>query len=198
MNTSITRKCFKCKQDIVIDENSIDDAIYFDKKTWHKDCFINAIPKKQKSTSKNVREVWKEADNLDSIQSDSHSYLLAYLYKETVYNFIRNKYNITVVPDNVFIRLKSIYEGTYKGMSEGIRPDILLDMWERKFNYLNKIYNKKKSEGKVFNNTIGRVFYDLSVLVNKYDSYKEFIEKQKIMASEAVENIQPYRYMVHL
>jgi hypothetical protein len=38
----------------------------------------------------------------------------------------------------IYQKLNDIFSGNYKGMTQGIPPYDLLDMWERKQNFLNK------------------------------------------------------------
>ena len=68
-------------------------------------------------------------------------------------------------------------------MSVGIPPEHLLDMWKRKIDMLNGIADRNKTKGIVMSSD-KRINYDLSILINKYDSYLKWLEKQKIIASE--------------
>ena len=56
-------------------------------------------------------------------------------------------------------------------------------MWKRKIDMLNGIANRNNTKGKTMN-ADQRINYDLSVLVNKYDSYLKWLEKQKILEAE--------------
>lgn len=100
--------------------------------------------------------------------------------KKEIYNFILENYDITCLPKHMFIKLNSIYSGTFKGMSNGILPTELLDMWNRKLSYLNKIANSNITKGKTMS-PIQRINYDLSILINKYDSYKKWCRQQEIL-----------------
>ena len=68
-------------------------------------------------------------------------------------------------------------------MSFGIPPEHLLDMWKRKIDMLNGIASRNTTKGKSMN-ADQRINYDLSVLVNKYDSYLKWLEKQRIIEAE--------------
>ena len=48
----IKRKCGCCGEYLYINKNNIDDAIYYDKKTYHSSCFINIC--KKRSANKRV------------------------------------------------------------------------------------------------------------------------------------------------
>lgn len=109
------------------------------------------------------------------------------LDKEDVYRFILDTYDLTVIPTTVWQKMSDIYAGTFKGMSIGIPPEHLLDMWKRKINTLNAIAAKNSANGKVMDSG-QRLNYDLSVLVNKYDGYLKWLERQKILRAEQAMN----------
>ena len=52
-------------------------------------------------------------------------------------------------------------------------------MWKRKIDYLNKIADKNSRMGKEMND-VCRLYYDLSILLSKYDSYKDWKDKQQL------------------
>ena len=68
-------------------------------------------------------------------------------------------------------------------MSTGIPPSDLLDMWKRKIDMLNGIAEKNESKG-IHMQPDQRLSYDLSILINKYDSYLRWKEKQRILEVE--------------
>ena len=68
-------------------------------------------------------------------------------------------------------------------MTVGIPPSDLLDMWKRKIDMLNDLAKKNETNG-VPMQPEHRLTYDLSVLINKYDSYLRWKEKQKILEAE--------------
>lgn len=179
----IKRKCFCCKEEFFINKNNIDDAIYYDKKTYHSSCFIKMLNKKT-TTNNKYKQKWQEVLNsLDSIKSDSYNHFNFTFVKEDLYDFIRNNYDITIVPSVIWIKLNNIYTGNLEGMSRGIPINHLLDMWKKKINMLNNIASNNIKQGKKMSTT-GRINYDLSILVNKYDSYLKWLEKQKIIQAE--------------
>ena len=183
-NIGIKRKCSCCGEDFYISKDNIDDAIYYDKKTYHSSCFINICNKRSQMKREDVSQKWTWVLNhLDSIKQESYEHLKLAVIKEDVFNFIKDAYDITIIPTTVWQKLSNIYNGTFKGMTYGIPPEHLLDMWERKIDMLNGIANRNSTKGKTMN-TDQRINYDLSVLVNKYDSYLKWLEKQKILEAE--------------
>ena len=183
-NIGIKRKCSCCGEDFYISKDNIDDAIYYDKKTYHSSCFINICNKRSQMKREDVSQKWTWVLNhLDSIKQESYEHLKLAVAKENVFNFIKDTYDITIIPTTVWQKLSNIYNGTFKGMTYGIPPEHLLDMWERKIDMLNGIANRNSTKGKTMN-ADQRINYDLSVLVNKYDSYLKWLEKQKILEAE--------------
>ena len=183
-NIGIKRKCSCCGEDFYISKDNIDDAIYYDKKTYHSSCFINICNKRSQMKREDVSQKWTWVLNhLDSIKQESYEHLKLAVVKENVFNFIKDAYDITIIPTTVWQKLSNIYNGTFKGMTYGIPPEHLLDMWERKIDMLNGIANRNSTKGKTMN-ADQRINYDLSVLVNKYDSYLKWLEKQKILEAE--------------
>lgn len=180
----IKRKCNCCGESIHIRNDNIDDAIYYDKKTYHSSCFINICNKRSKMKSKSVSQKWTAVLNdLDHIKQESHDYLSTAITKECIFDFIKDTYDITIIPTTVWQKLSDIYNGTFKGMTFGIPPEHLFDMWKRKIDMLNGIADRNATKGIVMS-ADKRISYDLSILVNKYDSYLRWIEKQKILEAE--------------
>lgn len=183
-NIGIKRKCSCCGEDFYISKDNIDDAIYYDKKTYHSSCFINICNKRSQMKREDVSQKWTWVLNhLDSIKQESYEHLKLAVIKEDVFNFIKDAYDVTIIPTTVWQKLSNIYNGTFKGMTYGIPPEHLLDMWERKIDMLNGIANRNNTKGRTMN-VDQRINYDLSVLVNKYDSYLKWLEKQKILEAE--------------
>ncbi len=180
----IKRKCSCCGENFYINNENIEEAIYYDKKTYHSRCFINICNKRSKMKREDISQKWTWVlNNLEHIREESFKHLSLAIIKECVFDFIKNAYDVTIIPSTVWQKLGSIYNGTFKGMSFGIPPEHLLDMWKRKINMLNGIADRNSTKG-VTMNVDQRINYDLSILVNKYDSYLKWLEKQKILEAE--------------
>jgi hypothetical protein len=183
-NVGITRKCECCKESFYISNNNIDDAIYYDKKTYHSSCFINICNKRSKMKREDVSVKWTWVlEHLNSIKQDSYEHFSIAITKEGIFDFIKDAYDVTIIPTTVWQKLGNIYNGTFKGMSFGIPPEHLLDMWKRKIDMLNGIASRNETKG-IKMKPDQRINYDLSILVNKYDSYLKWLEKQKIIEAE--------------
>lgn len=182
--TSVKRICGCCKNTIYIDKDNIENAIYYDKVTYHSNCFINMCDRRSKMKRLDVSQKWGWIlQNIDSIKHESAVHLYKEICKEAVYDFIKEAYSLSIIPTTVWQKISNIYSGTFKGMSSGIPPEHLLDMWKRKIDMLNSIADKNVTKGKKMSPD-QRLNYDLTVLVNKYDSYLKWLEKQKIIEAE--------------
>lgn len=82
-------------------------------------------------------------------------------------------------------------KGEYYHVSVPIPYRHLYDMWRRKAKYLNKIADDNKTKGKDMSPQ-QRLNYDLAILINQYDSYLRFLEREKIkQADTEVEKTPP-------
>ena len=168
----IKRVCPYCKKDFYINGNNLSKAIYYRKRTYHRECW-------QK----------KYADKLDdnafsALKKESCKHFTDEIAKKEVVRFIFAAYDIKAIPTNVWSKLNAFYAGEYPGMSVCIPPEHLFDMWQRKMKWLNQIADSNKNKGKQMDSG-QRISYDLSALLNKYDSYLNWLEKQKILEAEA-------------
>lgn len=180
----LTRKCRCCGEPVYIDNNTVNDAIYYDKTTYHSSCFIQTCECHVNGKRKNISPKWQYGlDNIDKVKQDSYQHFTKELVKQDIVNFILDSYDITIIPPYIFQKLSDIYSGSYRGMSCCIPPEHLLDMWRRKINMLNDIAQRNITKGMTMNSS-ERISYDLSVLINKYDSYLKWLERQKILEVE--------------
>lgn len=85
-------------------------------------------------------------------------------------NWILQNYDITCISQSLNRKINCICNGTLKTLSVPIPVTHLLDMWQRKMNYLNKIYIQNLDKGIVVKGE-PRVHNDLNILISKYDSY---------------------------
>ncbi len=182
--TVIKRICSYCKESISISNDTVEEAIYYDKKTYHSKCFIALSQKRSEMKRADVSQKWSWVlENMRLIKINSNRYLYDALCKEALFEFIRDAYGISIIPTTVWQKIASVYAGSFKGMAKGIPPEHLLDMWKRKLNMLCAVADKNAAKGKKMS-TDQRLTYDLTILVNKYDSYLKWMEKQKILSEE--------------
>ncbi|MBC5688090.1 hypothetical protein H8S37_03970 [Mediterraneibacter sp. NSJ-55] len=179
-----------------------DDGIVKKSKKW-----MNAhdnIEIYRKNARDNICEALKKKRNSASLISTMRDSLTSYaatIFAEyDVNNLIRANYNLQDVSVFYMRYLQPLYKGeSKKYVSVKIPPVHLLEMWRTKLPYLTKLYQKQVAKGKEFSE-VGRVVYDLSILVNKYEDFLEWKEKQRALEYEKtiientpinVKNIKP-------
>lgn len=188
-----TRKCNICKKLIDISESSSDD--YFFKQTgkvrkfFHSQCYMEQQTHRKRkplteeecafyiSQIKTENEILKSEDNKAQKMT---------IVKDQLYSFISDMYDISFFPKFFYIKMDSVYKGEYKGLKKPVPPEHLLDMWEQKKSYLLKIYERNRTHGKEIDG-IQRVYYDLAILLSKYDSYLTWKDKQENVHMNRIE-----------
>ncbi len=101
--------------------------------------------------------------------------------------YIQETYDINSFSNYEYIKFAKIVNGTYKNMKEGISYEDLLLMFQKQYNNLNKIYMENISKGREFKDNKSRFNYDLAIIINKYDSFKKWKQKQEILKAEIQE-----------
>ncbi len=109
-------------------------------------------------------------------------------------DFIYKEYNVSFLPKHFFINLDKVYKGTYKNLTKPVPIEDLFDMWQQKMNYLNKVAENNRQNGKKIEG-MARINYDLAILLSKYDSYCEWkarkeAEKQELKQSMTSQTIK--------
>jgi hypothetical protein len=179
---SITRKCSICKETVDLER---DNVIYHNEKYSHFDCYVEYQCSKKRNKLTRDEIIRKSID----IQKEGFAIVKNIVIKEKLYKWLQSNYNVVVLPKFFFIKMDSIYDGTYKGLARGIPAEDLYDMWRRKKNELDKIADSNKRKGNEISG-LGRLQYDLAIIINKYDSYLNWKEKQKILQQEQINSIE--------
>jgi hypothetical protein len=173
----LIRHCALCNKEIQVSLPYDNSYVYYKtkRKWYHADCFTAV------ATDRILNGGWF---------GKTKDYVLQEVSKDNIVKLFNKHYNVSV-PNSVFVKLDSIYKGTYKGIAQPIPPHELLDILERKMDYLDRNAIKRNLEG------INRVNYDLAVAVGSYQSYKEWragLEAEKALAEQEVRKRQSYSY----
>jgi len=172
MEIKTIRKCHLCKENVILESDKF--IVYKNDEYYHYDCFITFMnnKKKDKLSSEEIHELAKK------LQQQSFDKTKDIINKNHLYKYLQKRYDIVYLPSFVFVKFNSVFEGTYKNLSEPVCVEDLLDMWERKESYLDKQYQWKLSKGESMDG-IGRMWYDLSVLMSRVGSYKKWKDEQR-------------------
>ena len=108
-------------------------------------------------------------------------------------DYIMETYNLTMLPSYTYVKLTSITKGEYKDMKEAISYKDLLDMFQRQQNNLNKIHARNIAKGNNIEDGLSLFNYDLAIILSKYDSYKKWKEKQKLIEVETKQREEEFK-----
>lgn len=180
-----TRKCSICKEIININDTNEDFFVIQKGKTntyTHSKCYVKYHTTKKRSPKteeecKLFIEKCKQTNNNLSKEKN---------IKNELYEFLFDMYDISYFPKYFYIKMSSVYDGTFKNLNRPVPPEDLLDMWKQKKNYLNKVSEQNQKKGMEIVG-VNRVNYDLAILLSKYDSYINWKEQQKIAVAESDE-----------
>lgn len=125
------------------------------------------------------KEEEKEQKKLNRQKKIINSEKIEKEIKNQFFSWLKESYDISI-PKQFFIKIANINNGTYKGLKEGISYEDLLYMFKTKKRELDRIASSKKTQGQGFENNYNRLCFDLAIIVNKYDGYKKWKEKQKL------------------
>jgi hypothetical protein len=172
MEIKTIRKCHLCKENIVLESDKF--VVYKNDEYYHYDCFITFMSnkKRDKLSPEEIQELAKK------LQQQSFDKTKDIINKNHLYKYLQKRYDIVYLPSFVFVKFNSVFEGTYKNLSEPVCVEDLLDMWQRKESYLDKQYQWKLSKGESMDG-IGRMWYDLATLMSKISSYKKWRDEQR-------------------
>lgn len=173
------RKCFSCKQFICLEEewNSDNKIIHYTKGVYHRECL-----KKEMLKSKRVKRNEEEVEiEIDRLVRDSDLLLYNVVVKNHLYKWAMEKYRLILLPNYIFTKLESMFKGEYKNMSKPLKPEHLLEMFERQEKFLDGIYHNPPLSG------IEKLNYDIAVLVNKYEKFLDWKGKAENQSQKAQE-----------
>lgn len=168
------RKCKECKQYITLEEE-MDNIVYMSSAFCHVDCA------EKKMKSKKIHKMTEEAiqNKIVELKSSSEEHIYRTIVKNHLYKYLMEHYSAIMIPTYIYQKMEGIFAGTWKDMSCSIPPEHLLDMFQRKQDYLDKIYHKGSIDG------VGRINYDLAVLISKYQGYLDWLSKKEIENKQA-------------
>ena len=177
-----TRKCSICKELIELDNNSENYFIEYKDKCsfcYHTKCYIERHTKKKcysKTEEECIKYIEECREVAKAIQKKKNM-------RDELYQFLFKMYDKSFFSSSFYIKMESVYKGTYKGLNRPVPPEDLLDMWQQKSNYLNKVAEQNRKRG-VDISGINRVNYDLAILLSRYDDYLKWKEQQEIAVAE--------------
>lgn len=178
----ILRKCKVCDatrtRTIKVDEGKF---IYYKSSYFHYNCFIKHIVDTDKLT---YEEAKLFADKM-VIKTSKSKTVNNSIDRDRLTYWIYENYNINVLSALFFQKLKQINDGTYAmRINTPITYYDLLQIFKKMKTYLDKVNYKNERKGKKIDIS-KRINYDLAIVINNYDEYLKWKQKQK---TEEIEN----------
>lgn len=107
--------------------------------------------------------------------------------KKRLYEYLFGYYDISYICKPLQVKLAHIAEGTSTAVRQPVSYETLLDMFKFYRHELDKAYVNFQQSGKTFADSYGRVYYDLAILLSKYDQYLKHLEREKIIDCNAAQ-----------
>ena len=177
-----TRICEYCKQPINVEYYN-DTFVIHGTRFAHVDCFI----KYKISLKRNALTFEEAEEEVKNLKEFTKQNLSSRTIIRKLTDFIMETYDFISIPSAFYTKLNTIINGTHPKVTRPVPAEDLLDMWQRKVNYLNKLHLRLEDKGKDIKD-ISRVYYDMAVLLGQYNSYLDWKhsqeeEKQKLKQS---------------
>lgn len=201
--------CRYCKNEIDIsyfDENN--PQYYYDGNSWFcSDCsdrckkskekgyLNNLIPITKDKRDLKITDYNKKIDNFKKAKLQELNKYEGYYAKpkgttikqsskqRMLTDWLVDNYECVTFPKYFYIQLSEIANGTSNKVNKPIPYEDLLDMWQRKKDWLDRLYTKNLNKGMKLIG-INRVYYDLAVLLKKYDSYLNWKKQNNTRKTE--------------
>jgi hypothetical protein len=151
----------------------------------HFDC----LAQKEYGKKSNKLSLEQIIENIKIIQKENESHVQQTLLRERFYRWLQQSYSIVVIPKYFFVKIDSVITGEYKGLTIPIPLEDIFDMWKRKKNDLDRIALNNRKKGNNID-SIGRLSYDLAIIINKYDSYLKWKAQNKIIEQNEKEAME--------
>ena len=114
MGEIVTRKCAKCKGEIIINKNDIRNVLQFQDKYYHYDCF-EPMAKEKASSNRGKPQMWQEAlDRIWELESDTKKILEHYFAKDDLNVWLLSNYDIVMIPTRFWQVVADLENGKYK------------------------------------------------------------------------------------
>lgn len=93
-------------------------------------------------------------------------------------------YDVSSIPVRFYQKLAAVYDGSYTGLAQPVPAEHLLDMWQQKKQYLDKVAAQNEQKGKRMD-VAQRLNYDLAILLVRYKDYLAWKQKQENAAQQS-------------
>lgn len=149
-----------------------DEVIKTTKGYYHLDCYKNYLSLKKKM-SPNEIEI-----NVKELQQSMDAEIQEEKDRDNLTEWLENFYNANI-PTYIFMKINDAVHGKNKLIKDEVNYNMLLEIYEKMGNYLNKVAVKKH-----FSRIEQRMNYDLAVVLNNINEYKRYKVRQETTEKE--------------
>jgi hypothetical protein len=182
----ILRKCTYCDgKGIKSIKVGRDKFIYYNRKYYHYDCFVEY---KNKNNEYNLsqEQIINLADEM-VLKTKTIKSVIDSINRDRLVYWLYDYYNVSTFSNLFFQKLTKINNGTYSDkLIVPISCYDLLQIFKKMKSYLDKVHSNNERNGKIISLN-NRVNYDLAIILNNYDEYMKWKQKQK---AENVEKVK--------
>lgn len=169
-------------------DTSNDDYVIEKNKCYHVDCYIKKLTGGRNSLSEDYAR--KLANDMAYKTHIENIKKAEELKEDSEFSlWLCQQYGVTMFSSRFYNILNEVYNGTYKNISMAICKEHLRDMWKQKMPYLNRIGERNRTHGKVIEKE-QKAIYDLTILINKYDDYLSWLQRNKIKADVVIDDVK--------
>ena len=163
--------CDVCKEEVKFDVENSDKIIRYNNKFHHHDCFVTLCHTKQQSRNKLYAQRWVEAEQqIDQLIAETTQRQRDLVFRDKMYWWLVDKYNLSSVTNKFFTKLAAIYDGTYVGLAYPISGEELFEEWQYYFDELCNV--TKNLTGELLLN------YHVSILLSRNAEYRDIKKKE--------------------
>lgn len=187
----ITRKCACCGFEITVEHDNILGVIQYDKRYYHKGCFIDVVNSKLTSKRTNKTKWQTVLGNIDSIENETTNALNKIVYEDKLAKHLLDNYEITEVPVRLWQMIAEVGNGKYKGKRcKPVPVSLLFEAWQWAQINLNEIDRRNKVNKTGPTNDSDRLRYDLAIVLNKLPIYLKKKEHNIRVSNEIKKDIE--------
>lgn len=182
----LLHKCASCGRDVKPSLPYSGDYICYKKKWYHINCLKQYFPKL------NVGAYAKKTAII--VENEVN--------KDNLIEYLKRTYSIHFMPGTMQQNFDNIASGKYKDFDIALPLDQLLEMFKHYAVYLDAQadWRKRNVSSKVAESSSGtsRLFYDLSIVLSKYDEYlkethlNQIEDRVEIAHAPTVQDMKPY------
>lgn len=189
MSNTVTRKCNGCENPVIFNKDTKDGIVLHKGRYYHTDCFITMA--QGKAARKGSLPLWQQALNsIQELEAEAIKQLKAQWTKDELNLHLLANYDIAAVPSSFWTTVAELGNGMYgQKRCRPIDLETLLGVWRWGQRNLDKIAVKNKMQHTGPQDDMGRLRYDLAILIGKIPLYLKEKAKAEMAKQELSQNL---------